>query len=134
MLLEVFTDSLCSKPPPPRLDILCCKVQFFKTWISVVSSTVFLKKIENHKFSIFFSSLVPKMSHIFENDSNFWISFAHAQRFQNAISEKSYVFPLLFILLLYGDGILFGISCSFPEKCTFCYGLHYSHDVFPSLF
>ena len=54
MLLEIFTDSLCSKPPPPSLDILWCKVLFFKTWISVVFSTVFLEKIENHEFSIFF--------------------------------------------------------------------------------
>ena len=65
MLLEIFTDSLCSKPPPPSLDILWCKVLFFKTWISVVFSTVFLKKIENHKFSIFFPLVVPKMSLFF---------------------------------------------------------------------
>ena len=45
------------------------KVLFFKTWISVVFSTVFLKKIENHKFSFSFSFLVPNMSHFFENGS-----------------------------------------------------------------
>ena len=39
-----FTDSLCSKPPPPSLVIFWCKVHFFKTWISVVFSTVFSKK------------------------------------------------------------------------------------------
>ena len=45
------------------------KCYFFKTWISVAFSTVFLKKIESHKFSIFSSFFVPKMSHFFENDS-----------------------------------------------------------------
>ena len=69
-LLEIFTDSLCSKPPPPSLDILWCKVLFFKTWISVVFSTVLSKKIENHKFSIFSTFLVPKISHFFENSSS----------------------------------------------------------------
>ena len=63
LLKRIFNDSLCSKPLPPSLVILWCKVLFFKTWISVVFSTVFLKKIENHKFSIFFWFSVPKMSH-----------------------------------------------------------------------
>ena len=81
MLPEIFTHSLCSKPPPPSLVILWHKVLFFKTRISVVFSTVFLKEIENHKFSIFFSFLVPKTSHFFENGSKailneikFWAS------------------------------------------------------------
>ena len=68
-VLETFTGSLCSKPPPPSLVIMWCKVLFFKTCISGVS-TVFLKKIENHKFSILSSFLVPKMSHFFQNSSN----------------------------------------------------------------
>ena len=66
MLLEIFTDSLYSKPPSPSLDILWCKALFFKTCISVDFRTVFLKVIESHKFSTFFSFLVPKMSHFFE--------------------------------------------------------------------
>ena len=70
MLLEIFTDSLCSKPPPRILDILWCNAVFLKTWISIVFSTVSLKKIENHKFSFFSSFLVPKMSQFFENGSN----------------------------------------------------------------
>ena len=59
MLLEIFTDSLCSKPAPPSLDIFWCKVLLLKTWTSAVFGTVFLKKIENYKFSIFFLILVP---------------------------------------------------------------------------
>ena len=53
MLLEIFTHSLCSKPPPQSLDILWCKVVFFKTWISVVFSTVFLKKLKTINFPFF---------------------------------------------------------------------------------
>ena len=52
MSLEIFTDSLCSKPPPPNLYILWCKVLFFQTWISVVFSTV-LKKIKTINFQFF---------------------------------------------------------------------------------
>ena len=53
MLLEIFTDRLCSKPSPPTLDILWWKVLFFKTWISVVFSTVFLKILKNINFQFF---------------------------------------------------------------------------------
>ena len=70
MLLETFTDSLRSKPPPAIVDILWCKVLFFKLKFSFAFSIVFLKKIENHKFSVFFSFLVPKISHIFEDGPN----------------------------------------------------------------
>ena len=69
ILLEFFTGSLCSKLLPASLHILWCKMLFFKASISVVFSTVFLKKIENHKFSYFFSFLVLKMSQIFVNGS-----------------------------------------------------------------
>ena len=62
----MFTGSLCSKPPPPSLVSMRCKKLFFKTCISVVS-TVFLKKNENHKFSILSTFLVPKMSHVFHS-------------------------------------------------------------------
>ena len=42
--VKYVTDSLCRKPQPPTLDILWCKVLFFKTWTSAVFSLVFLKK------------------------------------------------------------------------------------------
>ena len=58
ILLEIFTDSLCSKSPPQSLDILWYKVLFFKTWISVVLVYCFWKKlktIHSQFFSHFWS-------------------------------------------------------------------------------
>ena len=83
-LLIVF--AVCSKPPPPSVHILWCKVLFFKTWNWVVFSAVFLKKVENHKFSTFFSFLVPKMSLFFYNGSK-----THSQN----VVEKLFPDPFL---------------------------------------
>ena len=101
ILLETFTDSLCSKPPPANLDMLWYKVLFFKTWISVVFSIVFLKKIKNHKFSFFFLFLLPKMSHFFENGSTsvFWAK-KRFSFFRKSVSKLKYLKRLKFPLIV----------------------------------
>ena len=58
-LVIVFVESIHDKA------LISCgaRCYFSKLQISVVFSTVFLIKIENHNFSIFFSFSVPKMSY-----------------------------------------------------------------------
>ena len=93
MLLEIFTDILCSKPAPPSLGILWCKALFFKTWIPVVFTTVFLKKkLKTLNFQFFFSFWAPKMLHFFQSGSkvipNEWDIWFKARSYISAVTKK----------------------------------------------
>ena len=85
MWLESFTDSLCSKAPPPSLDILWCKELFFKTWISVVFSTVFLKKKKTMNFWFF--------SHSWSLKCRIFFRMAHkpTNKFLDSLASNSYL-------------------------------------------
>ena len=103
MLMEIFTDSLCSKLPPPRLDILWCKVLFLKLEYQLLLAQHFWRKLKTMNFWFFFSFLVSKMSHIFLNSSlvllrsNSYSLIVRGSNLKNSIFEMPIITQILSI-------------------------------------